>query len=580
VNNLLFGMMSIMTDSFFANMQLLGRYEIRGRIGAGGMARVFKGYDANLDRIVAIKILHDHLADDPNFKERFEREAKFVASFNHPNIVQIYDFNSVEIGDQRIYYMVMPYVPGNTLKDVLDETSEKGERLPHERVLEIMLTLTDALGYAHERGMVHRDIKPANILFNERQQAVLSDFGIARLVQNSKLTQDGVTTGTPGYMSPEQVAGMPVDARSDIYALGVILFEMLAGQLPFSDPNPVSLMLKHVNAPIPHISSFLEAENPALDAIIFKAMSKDVSERYTSTQELADDLANALGSEPRTPAKPPNYAVTTQVMDSTEPLPEQTSKSQTRAYRSPLGILAIGMTLIALLTAIALFTMRGSSSPSRENVPSMTGSESVYFTSTFASDSEYNRYWPQGETSELSQAITEDGFYRLTNPNPATAATSLFDPAYSYDDAVITISGQLENSSQPSSAFGIVFHYLDADNYNVFAVDGVGRFSIWVRENGVWRELRNASDAWTPDAAIQPIGNDNVLRLEANGGHYLGYINDMLVADVLDSTLENGHIGIYLATPREGTATVLIDSYQVAISSSSVPSMTGDEKSP
>jgi len=574
------GMMTAMTDSFFANMQLLGRYEIRGRIGAGGMARVFKGYDANLDRIVAIKILHDHLAEDPNFKERFEREAKFIASFNHPNIVQIYDFDSVEIGDQRIYYMVMPYVPGKTLKDVLDEYSDKNERIPQARVRDIMLTLTDALGYAHERGMVHRDVKPANILFNERQQAVLSDFGIARLVQNSKLTQDGVTTGTPAYMSPEQVAGAPVDARSDIYALGVILFEMLTGQLPYTDPNPISLMLKHINAPVPQISSLLEAENPALDVVIFRALAKDVNDRYSTTQEFADDLAVALSDAPRSMAsiKPPSHVITTQVLESTEPLPEQSAPSRTRAYRSPLGILAIGMTLIAFLTVAALFSMRGSSTPS--SAPSMTGSESLYFTSTFDQDSEFNRYWSQGENSGLAETITNDGFYRLDNSKPATAATSLFDPAYSYDDAVITMSGQLESSSEPSSAFGIVFHYLNSDNYNVFAVDGIGRFSIWVRKDGVWRELRNTDDTWTPDSAVQPLGNDNQLRLEANGDHYLGYVNDTLVADISDSTLKNGQIGIYVATPREGTATALIDSYQVEMPSSSVPSMTGDEESP
>lgn len=564
-----------MTERLFANMQLLGRYEIRGRIGVGGMARVFKGYDVNLDRVVAIKILHDHLAEDPNFKERFEREAKFIASFNHPNIVQVYDFDSIQMGDQHVFYMVMPYIPGKTLKDILDEYGEKGERIPQERVLEIMLTLTDALGYAHERGTVHRDVKPANILFNERQQAVLSDFGIARLVQNSKLTQDGVTTGTPAYMSPEQVAGMPIDARSDIYALGVILFEMLAGQLPFNDPNPVSLMLKHVNAPIPYISPLSGVENPALDTIIFRALAKEVNDRYTSTQELANDLANALVGMPPSSllAKPPGHTVTTQVLSSTEPMPKQ---SESHAYRSPLGILAVGMTLIALVTVLALFTMKESSTSN--SVPSMTGSASPYFTSTFATNSEYNPYWPQGETSELSRTITSDGFYRLSNSNPATAATSLFDPAYTYGNGSITITGRLDNSSQRSSAFGIVFQYRDSDNYNVFAVDGVGRFSIWARENGVWRELREVDEAWTFSEAIHLIGNDNELRLEVNDGHYLGYVNDTLVVDVTNNPLGAGAVGIYLATPREGTATAFIDTYGVR--TSSVPSMTGDEELP
>ena len=206
----------------------LTRYDVKSRLGSGGMATVYHAVDKNLGRDVAIKVLHEHLIHDDTFKERFEQEAKFIASFNHPNIIQIYDFNTIESEDGKIYYMVMPYLSGDTLIDVLDECRDKEATLPHDRIREIITDLAEALDYAHARGMVHRDVKPANILFDENQRAVLTDFGIARLAQTSGLTADGTIIGTPAYMSPEQATGQDTDHRSDIYSLGIILFEFMS----------------------------------------------------------------------------------------------------------------------------------------------------------------------------------------------------------------------------------------------------------------------------------------------------------------------------------------------------------------
>lgn len=567
-----------MTDSFLINLRL-GRYEIRDRLGAGGMARVFKGYDANLERLVAIKILHDHLADEPTFKERFEREAKFIASLNHPNIVQVYDFDVAEMGGQCLYYMVIPYIPGKSLKDILDDRTSP---LPQTQTLDILRNLSDALGYAHARDMVHRDVKPANILFDERGQAVLTDFGIARLVQNSKLTQDGTTTGTPSYMSPEQVLGLPVDARSDIYSLGVIAYEMLAGRLPFPNDNTVSVMLKHVNEPIPRISQFLSADNARLDAVMYRALAKKPEDRYPSTAEFFNDLSIALGNFAAAPmhTTPPFLqAQTTQIMSTTAIMSEPR-----HARHLPFGLIGIALIvgvfigMIALMEHNASNADEGSSLPlvlSDPQVASMTGSVTMYFSSTFDAEDENNRYWPQTRTSEIEPEITDEGQYRLYNPNPGTAATSLFDPQYTYEDIMISLEGALDASSQRASAYGIVFNYHDADNYNVFAVDGVGRYSIWTREDGEWEELRDADEAWTPSEAVQGLGNINRLRLEIHGSHFSGYVNDVQVTDVIADDAPAGGIGIYLATPASGTATTLIDLY--AVEAVSVPSMTGDE---
>jgi serine/threonine protein kinase len=267
-----------------ANGQL-DRYELKERIGTGGMARVYKAWDTSLERLVAIKILHEHLADDPTFKERFEREAKFIASFNHPNIVQVYDFNVIYRDGLPVCYMVMSYIPGKTLRDVLEETNMEGKRLPLPRVRELVDDLAQALGYAHMRGMVHRDVKPGNILLNERGSAILTDFGIARIVQSNRLTADGVSTGTPIYMSPEQASGQGGDMRSDLYSLGIIVYELLASRPPFVDDTSLAVMLKHLNTTPPLVSEFVKTHQ--FDAFLTKALAKKPEDRFQTAEEFA-----------------------------------------------------------------------------------------------------------------------------------------------------------------------------------------------------------------------------------------------------------------------------------------------------
>ena len=560
----------------------IGRYEIRERIGSGGMARVFKAWDTNLDRPVAIKILHEHLADDTTFKERFKREAKFIASFSHPNIVPIYDFDTLLRDGQELFYMVMPYIPGKTLKAVLDDLLTARQRLPHDRVLSIMLNLTDALGYAHARGMVHRDVKPGNILFNEHDQAVLTDFGIARLVEGSNLTQDGITTGTPAYMSPEQATGQPVDKRTDLYALGIILYELLAGMPPFADDGSVSVLLKHLNTPVPPITKYLGIHNPDMEALVQKALAKNPDDRFQTAQEFAQALKPVFGLKD-TPAPivlppiaiPDPSTAPMPVIEPSETSPDKPSAppKPVPAHRSPLGILAIGMTVIALFATIGLLSRQSSASvQSSGGVESMTGDMSLYFTSTFDENDPHLNHWPQQSDSLLTREFTEDGFYRFRNTSPREAVTSIFDPAYTYTNLTISMEGMLEAGSQPASAFGIVFRYLDEDNYNVFAVDGAGRYSIWARQNGQWRELRG--ERWTPHEAIRRVGESNRLTVEAIGDHFIGSVNGQVVAEVTDQTIPSGHVGIYLATTDSGVASALIDSYSVSEAAGDVPSMT------
>src|SRR5579859_3857144 len=203
----------------------LGKYEIIERLGRGGMAEVYKAYHASLERYVAIKLLHPFLADDPEFKERFEREARNVAKLRHPNIVQVYDFEYDEPSES--YYMVMELIEGHTLKERLTELHEHGERMPLPELIQVTRSAAAALAYAHARSMIHRDVKPGNLMIDSDGRIVLTDFGIAKIVTGIQFTASGGMVGTPAYMAPEQGLGDQGDERADLYSLGVILYQMV-----------------------------------------------------------------------------------------------------------------------------------------------------------------------------------------------------------------------------------------------------------------------------------------------------------------------------------------------------------------
>ncbi len=275
----------------------LGKYELLERIGRGGMAEVYKAYHAALDRHVAIKVLHPFLSEDPAFKERFESEARNVARLRHPNIVQVYDFEHDTTRD--LYYMVMEYIDGPTLSARLMALEFQGLRFPIAEAIDITRHLADALAYAHARGMVHRDIKPGNIMFDSDGRVVLTDFGIARIVSGPSMTASGSMVGTPAYMSPEQGLGQPGDHRSDIYSLGVVLYQLVTGTVPFSADTPIAIVLQHVNDPLLPPSSLNPEVPEALERIIYKALAKSPDERYQNVEEMKahlEDLASAAAA--------------------------------------------------------------------------------------------------------------------------------------------------------------------------------------------------------------------------------------------------------------------------------------------
>ncbi|MDE3090863.1 MAG: serine/threonine protein kinase, partial [Chloroflexota bacterium] len=258
----------------------VGNYQIVEEIGRGGMGTVFRGFQPSLNRPVAIKVLSPALAQDAEFFKRFKQEALATAALDHPNIIHVYDTGE----DQDVHYIAMEYIGGGNL---YSRIRDQAAPMPVVEAARIAAQIATALDFAHRRGIVHRDVKPSNILLDPEGRAVLSDLGIARALEGTRLTHTGVMMGTPEYMSPEQAQGKPVDGRADLYSLGVVLYEMLTGRIPFQGDTPLVMLYKQIHE-IPPDPNKLNPKIPkSLASVLRKALAKDPEKRYAAGQQMA-----------------------------------------------------------------------------------------------------------------------------------------------------------------------------------------------------------------------------------------------------------------------------------------------------
>jgi len=273
---------------------ILGPYRILEQIGLGGMATVYKAYQSGMDRLVALKVLPEHYARDPLFVQRFRQEAHVIAQLEHRNIVPVYDF-----GEQDgTTYLVMRYLQAGTVKDILAHGP-----LPLPDAARIVADVAAGLDYAHAQGIIHRDVKPSNILVDKQGHAYLTDFGLAKVLESTvELTSSGSLLGTPAYMAPEQTLGNPVTPQTDVYALGVVLYEMATGRPPYEADTPMAVALMHVHERLPLPRQVNPALSEAVELVILKALAKDPHDRYQSAGELAQALATAVAAEPPAPS--------------------------------------------------------------------------------------------------------------------------------------------------------------------------------------------------------------------------------------------------------------------------------------
>src|SRR4051794_29790539 len=345
-----------------------GRYEIGAVLGYGGMAEVHYGRDVRLGRDVAIKLLRSDLARDPAFQARFRREAQSAASLNHPAIVAVYDTGEDSANGGVSPYIVMEYVEGRTLRQVIEA---EGRLLP-QRALEITALICTALDQAHRAGIVHRDVKPGNVMLTPGGDVKVMDFGIARAVTSTAatMTQTAAVIGTAHYLSPEQARGEHVDARSDVYSTGCMLYELVTGAPPFSGDSAVAVAYQHVREdPVP--PSRIEPDVPAaVDAIVLKAMAKNAANRYQTAGEMRADIERALAGRPveATPVLADDAAAFMPPPATTVLLRQQQPRRGRGAAYTLLALATIAVFLVTLLAAAHFFSGQSGAEVNTPNV--------------------------------------------------------------------------------------------------------------------------------------------------------------------------------------------------------------------
>jgi serine/threonine-protein kinase len=325
------------------------RYELGAMIGTGGMADVYLAQDVRLNRQVAIKILRSDLARDPSFVTRFNKEALSVAALNHPGIVSVYDSGKEDSPSGAMPYIVMEFVEGKTLREIVN----KGERFALNRAVEITEGILIALQYSHKNGIIHRDIKPGNIMITDNGDVKVMDFGIARALADTGATMTSTWNiiGTAQYLSPEQATGTQADARSDLYSVGCLLYELLAGRPPFTGDTPVAIAYQHVSAPLIPITEIQESLDPALNAFFSIALAKDANERYQSANAMLKDLKKLVKGE----------GITTQI-------PKQMRKEKARNR-----IAALSIALVLLVGGVSYFIFNPNQSSVTRVLPNVVG---------------------------------------------------------------------------------------------------------------------------------------------------------------------------------------------------------------
>jgi serine/threonine protein kinase len=327
-----------------------GQYQLVEPIGSGGMATVYKAYQPGLDRIVAIKILPEFLLNQSGFLERFKIEAQAIAKLDHPHILPVYDYGEAK----RTPYLVMKYVPGGTLKDLITDGP-----IDPRQAAPLLRQMAEALQHAHQQGVVHRDVKPSNVLLQDGHWALLMDFGLAKMMTGtSNITASGTGVGTPDYMSPEQAQGMPVDQRSDIYSLGIVLYQMLTGDVPFHAETPMAVMLKQIVEAPPPLRTKNHNISPEVERVVLQALAKSREARYAHAVEFAEAYELALGSAALSSSKMPEaFSGTAASFSPTSQSVAVVSERRRSPWPIVAGVIA-ALAVVVAITALVIASTR------------------------------------------------------------------------------------------------------------------------------------------------------------------------------------------------------------------------------
>jgi hypothetical protein len=583
----------------------LGPYQIVAPLGEGGMAAVYRAYQPSMDRYVALKILPRYFASDPEFIGRFEREAKVIAKFQHPHILPVFDYGQ----EDGYTYIVMPFVEGGTLANLLE-----GHPVSLSQIQRAIAQVGDALDHAHSQGVVHRDVKPSNILVDPSGNCLLADFGVAKIVESTaQFTRTGGTFGTPAYMSPEQIEGQELDGRSDVYSLGIVLYEMATGRPPYRAKTPPAIFVKHLVDPPPSPRALNPALPEVVEQVILKALAKDREGRYATAGDMvqalqaATELAALSGDsteileEPSAALTQPHhpirrwiplgcgaaiavigivivvgvvglsalagrlfatlpYAVETGVANRVTVSTEDAPLAQKQSTHPVEATASTAPQVEASATLRAASATQAEPTPMTVSRATALASAVVVFEDDFSSSA--NGWW-QGESSDeygdYIDRIINDKFRKsVVSKQPAWNWSWV--PNFSARDFWLSIEVTIiEVSAQPGDAqVAITFRENEDDEYYDVEFANDGTYSVWLDKDGEWSRLQK----WMPSDVVRlEPGVTNTFDLVVVGSSFTLYANGQELNTVIDSALgEAGQISLAIGLEKAGqTLTVEFD---------------------
>lgn len=518
--------------------QMLGPYRIINQIGKGGMANVYKAYQASVDRYVAIKVLPTQLAESKEFATRFHQEARIIAMLEHPHILPVFDYGESD----GIAYFVMRYLEAGTLKDKM----EAGRPLPLNDIDRIFTQLAEALSYAHSHGVVHRDLKPANALIDSFGNVFLTDFGIAKLLESAspRLTQTDAVMGTPAYISPEQAQGQSVDQRSDIYSLGIILYEMVTGSVPFIADTPLAVLFKHITDPLP-LPSKVKADVPdPIEKVILKALAKNPQDRFATASDFIaawkDALQQARAARTMRDTVTPEKEYPETVAKQVEPKPitvQPVEKKSGAPVGWAVGCIAVVCLLLAVV-GVGAFALGG------KNLSLFAGTPVENTTSLLTDDFSASRGgW--GTLDDKSSVVQYDN---------ETLHMKLFQKNYviwsrpndeNYQDIHAEVTA-INNHTDSSTAFGIVCFQQSEDwSFYYLAMTPAGEYAIIEATAGQDDAYLTNSGKWANSGLITKNADSYRISGDCGSNTLTLYVDGKKIDSVVDSTYTSGHVGLF-----------------------------------
>jgi len=544
-------------DSNLQPGQMLGAYRIINQVGQGGMASVYKAYQPSMDRNVAIKVLPRQLAESKEFAARFQQEARIIARLEHPHILPVFDYGESD----GVTYFVMRYLEAGTLKSKM-----AAGQLSLNEIDRLFTQLADALGYAHSHGVVHRDLKPANALIDEQGNIFLTDFGIAKLLESAAphLTQTDAIMGTPAYISPEQARAQTVDQRSDIYSLGIILYELVTGRVPFTADTPLAVILKHVSDPLP-LPSIIKPDIPeSIEQVILKALAKEPDDRYATTAEFLAAWKRALqeketvrhvaertmlATPPSTPAsRPAQFA----------PAPKAVSKTgSTTGWLVGCGIGAcvlltiMGVVLYASGSQFLSFLNPATATPIPTQTPTLipptnTAVPTLVPASTgdvLLQDDFSSEDW--GTLTDTDNSIEYDGAalrMKIFKKNWFVWSTPNGE-IYKNIHMEVTATN---NDGESTTAFGLMCYQQEANSsYYYVAMTPGGEYAIVLAADGKKDVFLTNNNQWGASDLIKKNKSSYRVGADCGNGKLTLYVDGKQIDSVADSTYTSGTVGAF-----------------------------------